>query len=133
MCVYIVFHCYLSLYRLALAALHFNENASRKQAVTAKGQECYDILYPKYKKGGHIVRKVTVNPTYREYIVLSVCVCFIIFLLTGYVDDLVKETLRRCKERVIETLPSNTPGPLSSQYERPDKPTAIKSHKSRFV
>ena len=67
-------HCYFSLYRLALAALHFNENASRKQAVTAKGEERYDILYPKFKKGGHIVRKVTVNPTYREYILLSVWV-----------------------------------------------------------
>ena len=43
-----------------------------------------------------------------------------------------KETLRRCKEGIIEPLPSNTPGPLSSQYEKPDKPTAIKSHKSRF-
>ena len=66
-----------SSYRLALAALHFNENASRKQAVSrdCKGKERYDILYPKYKKGGHIVQKVTVNPTYCEYIVLSACVC----------------------------------------------------------
>ena len=53
------------------------------------------------------VRKVTVNPTYREYSVLSVYV-FIIFSADriGYVDDLAKETLRRCKERVIETLNS---------------------------
>ena len=131
-CAYI--HCYFSLYRLALAALHFNENASRKQAVTAKGEERYDILYPKFKKGGHIVRKVTVNPTYREYIVLSVWVFHNkLFLLIEYVDDLLKETSRRCKERVIEILPSNTPAPLSSQFERPDKPTAIKSHKSRFA
>ena len=43
-----------------------------------------------------------------------------------------KETLRRCKEGIIETLPHNTPAPLSMQYERPDKLTAIKSHKSRF-
>lgn len=81
MSVCVCYIIYFSLYRLALAALHFNENASRKQAVNAKGQEHYDILYPNYKKGGHIVRKVTVNPTYREYSVLSVyvCVCFIIF------------------------------------------------------
>ena len=58
------------------------------------------------------VRKVTVNPTYREYSVLSVymcaCVRFIIFSADriGYVDDLAKETLRRCKEQVIETLNS---------------------------
>ena len=126
-------HCYFSLYRLALAALHF-QNASRKQAVTAKGEERYDILYPKYKKG-HIIRKVTVNPTYLEYIVLSVWVFYnkLLFLLIEYVDDLLKETSGRCKERVIETPPSNTAAPLSSQFERPDKPIAIKSHKSRFA
>ena len=54
------------------------------------------------------VRKVTVNPTHREYSVLSVyicvhvcaCVCFIIFSADriGYVDDLAKETFRRSKE-----------------------------------
>ena len=67
--------------------------------MTAKGEERYDILYPKFKKGGHIVRKVTVNPTYREYIVLSVWVFHNkLFLLIEYVDDLLKETSRRCKE-----------------------------------
>ena len=50
-------------------------------------------------------------------------------MLTEYIKDLMKETLRRCKEGIIETLPSNTPG---SQDEKPDKLTAIKSHKSRF-
>ena len=54
------------IFRLALAALHFNENSSREQAVTASGEERFDILFPKYKKGGHIVRKVTVNPTYSK-------------------------------------------------------------------
>ena len=54
------------------------------------------------------------------------------FMLTGYIEDLMKETSKRCREGTIETLPSNTPGPLSSQYEKQDKPTAIKSHKSRF-
>jgi len=52
--------------RLQLAALHFNENSSRKHAVTKQGEERYDILFPKYKKGGYIVRKVTVEPTYSK-------------------------------------------------------------------
>ena len=59
------------------------------------------------------------------------CIC-ISFALTGYIEDLMKETLRQCKEGIIETLPHDTPAPLSMQYERPDKLTAIKSHKSRF-
>ena len=50
--------------RLQLAALHFNENANRKQAVTKRGEERYDVVFPKYKKGGYIVRKVVQDPTY---------------------------------------------------------------------
>ena len=48
-------------HRLQLAALHFNENASREQAVTKKGDERYDITF---KKGGYIVKKVLAYPTY---------------------------------------------------------------------
>lgn len=67
--------------RLALACLHFNENASRKQAVTLQGEERYDILFPKYKKGGHIVRKVTVNPTYSKSLRRNYCYCsFIVYV-----------------------------------------------------
>ena len=58
----------LTVIRLALAALHYNENAGRKQAVT---KERYDILFPKYKKGGYIVRKVTVDPTYSKYEIIN--------------------------------------------------------------
>jgi len=46
---------------LKLAALHFNENANRPQAVTKEGDEFYDIVFPKDKKGGYIVRKVLVE------------------------------------------------------------------------
>ena len=53
--------------RLQLAVLHFNENGNRKQAVTKKGEERY-IIYPKYKKGGYIVRKVVQNPTYGRFL-----------------------------------------------------------------
>ena len=47
-----------------LAALHFNENSNQEQAVSKKGEERYDIVFPKYKKGSHIVRKVLTGPTY---------------------------------------------------------------------
>nr|XP_026696159.1 uncharacterized protein LOC113475719 isoform X2 [Ciona intestinalis] len=49
--------------RTALAALHFNENAHR--AVTKDGVPVHGIHYPKYKKGGYIVRKVTQHTTAR--------------------------------------------------------------------
>lgn len=51
---------------MELAALHFNENTNREQAVTKKGEECYEIVFPKYKKGGYIVKKVTKSPTFGE-------------------------------------------------------------------
>ena len=51
---------------MQLATLHFNENSCRKQAVTKDGKESYEIVFPKYKKGGYITRKITVDPTYGE-------------------------------------------------------------------
>ena len=50
--------------RLQLAALHFNENSNRDQAITKDGEERYEISFPKYKKGGYIVKKVVCEPTY---------------------------------------------------------------------
>ena len=49
-------------------AIHFNENSQRTHAVTKKGDKRYDIIYiyPKYKKGGHVVQKVLVDATYSK-------------------------------------------------------------------
>lgn len=58
-----------------MAALHFNENSNREQAKTKEGNECYDIVYPKFKKGGHTVKKVTVKQTYGEcFFSCDVCI-----------------------------------------------------------
>ena len=35
--------------------------------MTSGGEERCEILFPKCKKGGHIVRKITVNPTYSKF------------------------------------------------------------------
>ncbi|KAF3842786.1 hypothetical protein F7725_001635 [Dissostichus mawsoni] len=47
-----------------LAALHFNENSQRAQQATRAGNQMYSLHYPKYKQGGHIVRKVLDNATF---------------------------------------------------------------------
>ena len=39
--------------------MHYNENSTKCQAKTKAGGARYSILFPKYKKGGNIVRKVT--------------------------------------------------------------------------
>lgn len=51
-------------YRVQLAALHFNENSNHDQAIAKDGTDSYENVYPKYKKGGYTVRKVTVSPSY---------------------------------------------------------------------
>jgi hypothetical protein len=56
---------------LYLAALHYNENVGRKQAMTKKGNIRYAVLHPKYKKGGHIVRKLKEDCSYgMSYVVV---------------------------------------------------------------
>ena len=50
-----------------------------------------------------------------------------------YADDLMSETVRRCREYIVEeTDPQSIPPPLSSHYETSDKQEAIQHHKSRF-
>ena len=51
-------------YRLQLAALHYNENSKRGQAKTKTGEKRYAVHFPKYKKGGYIVRKLLAECTY---------------------------------------------------------------------
>ena len=123
------------LFRLTLSALHFNENSSRVQATTASGEERFEVLYPKYKKGSHIVRKILAAPTY-SMLPLLFCYCTLVTWVqpvAEYVDKLMEETQRRCKDAVIKELPEDDiPAPLCSQYEKPVKSDAIKSHRSRF-
>ena len=56
----------LVILRLQLAALHFNEKSGRGQALTKQGSKRFDVVFPKYKKGGYVVRKVLVNATYSK-------------------------------------------------------------------
>ncbi|KAK3755157.1 hypothetical protein QZH41_001692 [Actinostola sp. cb2023] len=50
--------------RLRLAALHYNENANREQAKNSDGDNEYSIKYPKAKKGGYVVAKISAPCTY---------------------------------------------------------------------
>ena len=52
--------------------MHYNENARRKQAVTKRGEKQYSVLFPKYKKGGHTVRKVLEDCSYNHHVLPSV-------------------------------------------------------------
>ena len=63
-----------------IAALHFNENAGRAKAVNKEGNLEYKIVFPKYKKGSTIVRRITINCTYGGYTIVAqytFCLLFI--------------------------------------------------------
>lgn len=51
-------------YRLQLSVLHYNCNSAKEYAVTKSGHERYCVTYPKYKKGGYIVRKIKNSSKY---------------------------------------------------------------------
>lgn len=48
--------------------MHYNENASRPQAVTKEGHVRYTLKFPKYKKGQATVSKVLTDATYGKYL-----------------------------------------------------------------
>ncbi|XP_064649988.1 uncharacterized protein LOC135501681 [Lineus longissimus] len=53
--------------RLFLAAIHFNENSNRDQAVDKDGSERWSISYPKGRKGEPIAKEVKVPVTYSTF------------------------------------------------------------------
>ena len=57
-------------YRVQIAILHFNENANREQATTLEGKERFDVLFPKYKAGGYVVKRVKVDPTFSKLTII---------------------------------------------------------------
>ncbi|KAK5893742.1 hypothetical protein CgunFtcFv8_006584 [Champsocephalus gunnari] len=101
--------------RTLLAGLHYNENASRHTATTKAGEQRFKIRYPKYKAGGHVVKKILVEATF------------------SYVDDLMREVVDLCKKPSADRpVQLEEPPTLSSAMEKPDKAEAIKAHASRF-
>ncbi|KAL1475488.1 hypothetical protein MTO96_037256 [Rhipicephalus appendiculatus] len=50
--------------RCALAALHYNENADREQAVTKDGELRWKIRHPKAKKGEPVITSVKAEPSF---------------------------------------------------------------------
>ena len=57
----------------------------------------------------------------------------ITFLLSpDYIGDLLQATMQLCTDGATQSSTSNVPGSLSSSYDKPDKASAIKSHRSRF-
>ncbi|XDV33410.1 hypothetical protein PO909_003834 [Leuciscus waleckii] len=100
--------------RLYLAAMHFNENADREQAMNLESKAVYRIMFPKSKKGQPTVKSVK----------------------TGYVKDLMRlvcvEVFEDPANYVEELRKVPIPVSLSEQFDRPAKEDLIARHVSRF-
>ena len=51
---------------MALAAMHYNENSTRRQAADDHGELRYLVTYPKAKRGGPAVRPNKEKATYSK-------------------------------------------------------------------
>ena len=69
--------------------LHFNENSNRSQATTKQGEGRYDTIFPKYKKGGYTVRKVTEDATYGKFATYMYNSCNITYCNTSDANILI--------------------------------------------
>jgi hypothetical protein len=59
---------FYTIHRLSIAAIHYNENCRRQQPVTENGDLCYNISYPKAKKGTEaMVKPRNGPPTYGKF------------------------------------------------------------------
>ncbi|KAM9328821.1 uncharacterized protein KZ484_020184 isoform 2-T2 [Pholidichthys leucotaenia] len=102
--------------RTLLTVMHFNENAERAQKTTVAGKEKFGLYFPKWKKGGYVVRKLLGDPTF------------------DYAADVVTEVLALCQSG-DEDQPAyhiEEPLPLSSDFHHPDKDTAVAERYSRY-
>jgi len=81
-----------------------------------KGTPEFTSAFPKYKKGGYIVRKILTESTY------------------NYVDRLFNALVSRLisHEDGPEQLAMKSPPPLCINFDKPNKEIAIEEHTSRF-
>ncbi|XP_033638940.1 uncharacterized protein LOC117299504 [Asterias rubens] len=103
-----------------LAALHFNENTNRAQAMDRGGNPAFSICYPRAKEttGGYTVRKVLIQATH------------------NFNKRIVEKVLLLCAAGAdtranYPELKAN-PGYLTAKVTRPNKTQAVKEFVSRF-
>lgn len=130
---------YLLVYRLRLAALHYNENGNKEQARTKAGTRRFCISFPKYKQGGHVVRQLKVASTYGKFYYIQL-INFMFHNSTpiGYVQDLLECTMQIVQGYKPDIFFEDnnyslaSPESLSQKLNHVDKSQAILEHKSRF-
>ena len=107
--------------RLHLAAMHFNENSDRMQAITKDGQPLFSSRFPKFKKGGYSVHATKTAATFKY--------------TSTFLHSLFESCRRnpseiRCSSSLIQAA---VPPPLAMSMVHPEKEVAVAAHVSRFV
>ncbi|KAI4820487.1 hypothetical protein KUCAC02_028464 [Chaenocephalus aceratus] len=105
--------------KLLMAALHFNHNSSREVARTSDGEVRYAVRYPRFCKGGWVVRPIKEKPSYAYAAALMES------LSEGYSRS--PETLRESSA----VLSSTAPAPLSTSCQEIAKDEAVGLYLSR--
>ena len=107
--------------RIILAAMHYNENAQRKQAVNKSGEPVYSLHFPRFKKGGFTVRPVRSTATY-GYIIKLMDV-----LMTKTMQD--PTYVWQLWDEVMVEEPSS----LCSTFIRPTLAEAVSQQTTQFT
>lgn len=104
--------------RLYIAALHFNENSYRDQAVNKNGEPIYSISYPKGRKGVGIPKEVKVQQTYNYVLVTMEEVVKVRLELGSYRNS------RSNREAAMK----NYPAPIADSYPHVPKTELVERH-----
>ncbi|XP_062610016.1 uncharacterized protein LOC134271813 [Saccostrea cucullata] len=111
--------------RLSVAALHFNENSSRQQAMTKAGELQYAVSYPKAKKGLEaVVKPKKIPPTFNYVTLIKQAV---------HERRSVECPSYRWAADDIAVLNQDVPLPLTQNFEHFEKAALIRRHASRFI
>ncbi|MEE4247277.1 MAG: hypothetical protein V2I33_17840 [Kangiellaceae bacterium] len=123
----------ISISRIYLSALHYNENVNRRQATLASGEKRWRVEFPKSVRSDYVVRERKVQITHSERIIYLGYNFLTLFIWLDYVTRLqaaVVDRVLKGKKRARKRAPA----PLCASFERPDKRQAIeeKETRSRF-
>lgn len=108
--------------RILIAALHFNENSQRPQAVTKENQLQWSVSYPKARKGQAVVKPVSVPATFT----------YVDKLLTATVELRDEMPSYSAAKQHTGILAANNPANVASLLNKISKENAVQMHKSRF-
>ncbi|XP_056455475.1 uncharacterized protein LOC130389635 [Gadus chalcogrammus] len=113
---------FLGMYsRLLLAALHYNHNGSREVARTHDGEVQYGVRYPRFRKGGWVVRPVKEKPSYAY--------------ASALMESLIEAYSRspRSLQESSADLSSSAPASLSTSFQMISKDEAVGLYLARHT